>query len=81
MPKRIPKPHDVYKRNVLANINYHCTIRGIDKEHQRLIVQCSMPTLNRRLKDPGEFTLNELIRLADKFKIPVWELLKPIDAE
>ena len=76
MPKLIPKPEDDYKRKVIANISYQCAIRDINKEHERLIVQCSLPTLNNKLRDPGKFTLEELMRLSKKFKMPVWELLK-----
>lgn len=79
MPKRLSLPDDKYKRNLVARIEYHCTIRGITREHQRIIVRCSPATMCRRLSDPGTFTLDELIRLANELKIPVWELLKPHD--
>lgn len=79
MPKQISLPKDKYKRSLVAKIEYHSTIKGMTREHQRIIVRCSSATLCKRLNDPGTFTLDELIRLANEFKIPVWELLKPND--
>jgi hypothetical protein len=79
MPKRIQAPKDKYKRELIARINYNCDIRGITREHLQIYVRCSRATLCRRISDPGTFTLDELIRLADKLNIPIWELLKPDD--
>ena len=80
MPKLIPKPTDKLKRLVLANLDYECSLRGISKEEMRLITRCSEPTYNKKRKDPGEFTLNELMRFADKLKIPVADLFKEKEA-
>lgn len=74
MPKTIAKPKDKRKALLLANIDYECEIRGIKREQRRLIVQCSQPTYDKKRKDPGQFTVDELYRLADKFKISVEDL-------
>lgn len=76
MPKLLPLPEDKYKRQVVANIEYQCNIRGINKEHQRLILQCNPNTLRTKIKDPGKFTLDDLIRLAKKLKVPVTDFFK-----
>lgn len=76
MPKILPLPKDKFKRFVISNIDHQCNLRGISREEQRIVTQCSTTTYNRRRKNPGEFTLDELSRIANKLKIPVWELLK-----
>ncbi len=78
MPKLITPPEDKLKKSVLANIEYQCKLRDISTEEQRIIARCSLPTYNRKRKDPGKFTLDELIRLATKFKMSVSELLKEV---
>ena len=79
MPRIGRDSNEKYKRLLIAKINYYCDVRGVTKEHQRVIVRCSTSTLCRRFKNPGTFTLDELIRLANKLNIPIWELLKPND--
>lgn len=74
MPKMIAKPEDKIKRLLISNIEYECSIRGISRERQRLITQCSQPTYNKKRKDPGNFTVDELLRFAKKFNIPVEKL-------
>lgn len=71
MPKVLKPPEDKEKKILLANIDYECYLRGINKERQRLITQCSTPTLNKKRKDPGFFTVDELLRFARKFNIKI----------
>lgn len=79
MPKLLQKTEDKFKRIVLANIEYQCEIKGISREEQRVLLRCSQPTFNRKRKDPGNFTLNELMRLASRLKISVSKLLENVD--
>lgn len=76
MPKIIAKPEDKFKRFLISNIEYQCSIRGISREEQSVIARCSHTTYNTRRKDPGKFTVDELLNFAKKLKIPIWELLK-----
>ena len=74
MPKLIAKPDDKLKRLLITNIEYECSIRDINKKRQLLIAQCSQPTYDKKIKDPGKFTVEELLRFANKFKIPIEKL-------
>ncbi len=77
MPKRIARPKDKYKRFIISRLEYECDVRGITIEHQRAIARKTQAPYDERRKDPGKFTLDELLRFANKLKIPLWELLKP----
>ncbi len=81
MPKIIPKQEDRYKRFVISNIEYQCNIRGISQEAQMIVSRCSKSAYYQRRKDPGKFTLDQLIRLSNKLKIPLWKLLKEDENE
>lgn len=76
MSKVMPKPKDKYKRFLISNIEYQCSLRGIDTCQQRIIARCSKSTYDRRRKDPGCFTVDELIRLSHKIGVPLWKLFK-----
>ena len=77
MPKLIPKPKDKYKRFIISRLEYECNMRDISIEHQRVIARKSQAPYDERRKDPGKFTIDELLRFCEKLKIPLWELLKP----
>lgn len=74
MPKLLKPPDDKVKKLLISNIEYECSIRGISRERQRLITQCSQPTYNKKRKDPGNFTVDELLRFANKFNIKIESL-------
>lgn len=74
MPKMIKPPEDKVKNLLISNIEYECSIRGISREQQRLIVQCSQPTYNTKRKNPGKFTVDDLLKLAKKLNIPIEKL-------
>lgn len=74
MPKLIAKPDDKLKRVLITNIEYECSIRDINTKRQLLIAQCSQPTYDKKKKDPGKFTVEELLRFANKFQIPIEKL-------
>lgn len=77
MPARIPRPKDKYKKGLIIKIEHLFKLRDISPEAQEVIARCSKSTYRDRRIDPGKFRLDELIRIAEKLKIPVWELLKP----
>lgn len=77
MPKIIPKPKDKYKRLLISRLEYECNVRDITIEHQRVIARKSQGSYDARRKDPGKFTVDELLRFSEKLKIPIWELMKP----
>ena len=77
MPKKIERPKDKYKHFVISKIEYECDKRDIDNKHQQIIARASESKYNRKRRDPGKFTLDELTWFADGLKIPVWELLNP----
>lgn len=76
MPKRIQKPNDKLKCLIISNIEYECSLRGIEQKEQHIIARCSEPTFNKKRKDPGKFTINDLIRFASRLKIPLIDLLQ-----
>lgn len=76
MPRKLAKPEDQMKRQLIANIQYEAEIRSIDREGQALVAHCSEDTYRKRIKDPGTFTVEELSRLANKFGIPIQSLFK-----
>lgn len=76
MPKTIAKPEDKTKRLLISNIEYECSVRDINRKRQRIIAQCSQPTYDKKRKDPGEFTVNELLRFAKKFNMLIEDLFK-----
>lgn len=76
MPRKLAKPEDKMKRQLIANIQYEAEIRSIDREGQALVAHCSSNTYRSRLKDPGTFTVEELSRLAKKFGVPIQDLFK-----
>lgn len=75
----MPRPKDKFKNFVLSNIEYQYKLRGISQEEQRLIARCSRSTYRLIRLDPGKFTLEQLIDIANKLKIPLWKLLKEDD--
>lgn len=77
MPKKIPRPKDKYKHSLISRLECACDLRGIDIQHQRVIARKSQTTYDDRRKDPGKFTLDELLRFATHLKVPVWDLLNP----
>lgn len=76
MPRKLAKPEDKMKRQLIANIQYEAEIRSIDREGQALVAHCSEGTYRKRIKGPGTFTVEELSRLAKKFDIPVQSLFR-----
>lgn len=74
LPRVLKLPEDKVKKLLISNIEYECSIRDISRERQRLITQCSQPTYDKKRKDPGEFTVNELLRFAKKFNVPIESL-------
>lgn len=76
MPRKLAKPEDQMKRQLIANIQYEAEIRSIDREGQALVAHCSEGTYRKRIKDPGTFTVEELSRLAKKFGVPIQNLFK-----
>ena len=74
MPRKLAKPEDQMKRQLIANIQYEAEIRSIDREGQALVAHCSEGTYRKRIKDPGTFTVEEW--LANKFGIPIQNLFK-----
>ena len=75
MPKLIPRPEDKYKNHVINNIEYLCKEKNVTLEKARVVVGCSKPTFNCKRKNPGKFTLDELMRLAKLLHVQVSELL------
>lgn len=50
MPRKLAKPEDQMKRQLIANIQYEAEIRSIDREGQALVTQCSEGTYRKELK-------------------------------
>lgn len=75
----MPRPKDKFKNFVLANIEYQYKLRGISQGEQQIIARCSRSTYRLIRLDPGKFTLEQLINIANKLKIPLWKLLKEDD--
>ena len=76
MPRKLAKPEDQMKRQLIANKQYEAENRSIDRAGQALVAHCYDGTYRKRIKDPGTFTVEELSRLANKFGIPIQILFK-----
>lgn len=76
--KPLPKPKEKEKRQILANLEYECTTRGIDDERLRVVLMCSPATLRSRRKNPGEFSIDELLRIQNKLKIPISRIIEGV---
>lgn len=50
MPRKLAKPEDQMKRQLIANIQYEAEIRSIDREGQALVAHCSEGTYRKELK-------------------------------
>ena len=85
MPRKTMKPSmDKQLLIIYSNIQYECALRGIDKKELLKIFCISKPTLNKKLKNPGLFTVNELMFFAKWNRIPLENLFKerkPIDTK
>ena len=49
MPRKLAKPEDQMKRQLIANIQYEAEIRSIDREGQALVARCSEGTYRKRI--------------------------------
>ena len=47
MPRKLAKPEDQMKRQLIANIQYEAEIRSIDREGQALVAHCSEGTYRK----------------------------------
>lgn len=64
MPKRIPPPKDKFKKELRANVEYEMSMNDITYEDLEELFNKSKPTINKSKKDPGNFTVNQLLSLA-----------------
>ena len=75
MPRLRPRPEDKYKHAVLCNIEFELNLQNIDRHKLGKLLSLSQSTLLRRLKDPGNFTLTELMMIARVTRTTVAELV------
>ena len=52
MPRKLAKPEDKMKRQLIANIQYEAEIRSIDREGQALVAHCSESRLANKFGIP-----------------------------
>lgn len=76
MPRLKESPADKNKRNVLANIFYLMEIKKVSKEKLTKVLGKSESTFDRRKKDAGKFTVEELINISQALRVPLSELFK-----
>lgn len=71
MPRLKKNPVEQRNSQILAVIGYYQNLYGLSKDEICLSAQMCRETYRRRLMNPGDFTVNELTRIAKKFHIPV----------
>lgn len=75
MPKLLKRPEDKYKNNVLCNIEDCLKRQDIDKKKLEVLLGVSTPTINKYMKDPTNFTLGQLMKIARLGKVSVTDLV------
>ena len=76
MPKLKESPADKARRTLNGNIGFYIYYNNLDEETLLKAVKLSPSTFQRRRKDVGNFTVNELIRLAAAFNVPIGALFE-----
>lgn len=75
MPRtKINKPENDFERQLLANIMYELALKGYQKSDLGRILGLSEPAVNRRVKQPRYFQVNELMMIARWCRIKVSDL-------
>lgn len=72
--KPIPLPKDSVSRQLRLNIEHLGEWRGIDAEGQALVMQMCPATYAARRRNPDNFTVGELKRIAKKYGVPITDL-------
>lgn len=77
MPRVRKNPDDELKKVISTNINYEADKMGLDKETKEITFHLRDGTLNNKMKDPGKFKVDELMRFSKKVNVPIGELFYP----
>lgn len=64
MSKRIPPPKDKFKRKLVSDLEHEMSMNGITYKDLEELFGISAPTINKSRKDPGNFTVNQLLAIA-----------------
>mgnify|MGYP000985134599 CR=1 FL=1 len=75
MPKLRPSITDQQSRAMLATIKYGMEQAGVESDELALAARVSRATYYDRLRDPGQFRLNELRGISKKLNIPLEQLI------
>lgn len=76
MPKLKKTRTEALSSKMRANINYYATYYGYDRDDLARTIGKSKATMDRRLSDPLSFTIDELMRLAQSFHVPLADLME-----
>lgn len=61
--------------NVWANIEYYKTINGLEYEQLATIMHVGVSTVYGRKNNPKSLRIEEIVRLANYFKVDISELM------
>lgn len=61
--------------NVWANIEYYKTINGLEYEQLATIMHIGVTTVYGRKNNPKSLRIEEIVRLANYFKVDIAELM------
>ncbi len=61
--------------NVWANIEYYKTINGLEYEQLATIMHIGVTTVYGRKNNPRSLRIDEIVRLANYFKVDISELM------
>lgn len=76
MPKIKEANEAITRKKLCASIRYYMTYYGITPKELAICAHIGVSTLYARLRNPEQFSLGELQRIAAKFKLAVNDLLK-----
>ena len=72
MPRtKICKPEDSFERLLISNIMYQLSLKGFQKSDLGRILGLSEPAINRRVKQPRNFKVSELMLIARWCRISI----------
>ena len=75
MPKLIKPPEDKEKNILQSNIEYLCKMQGVSAKSLSATAQLSDYQYRQRRKDPGNYTYDNLLRIAKRLHTTVADLL------
>lgn len=78
MPRLKQKPISKKDKELVAVIRKYIYIRGVNVEDLAIAMRMSEATYYNRLKNPGNFSIDEIRKISKKLDMPTGEILQHI---